>query len=120
MEKAIGFSRAVRVGQFVSVGGTAPVGPDGNTVGVGDPAAQTRQCIEIIKEALENAGASLNDVIRTRMILTRIEDWEEVVKVRAEYFGNIRPVDTIMQVKGFVNPEWLVEVEADAIISDDS
>ncbi len=116
LEKVIGFSRAVRVGQFVSVGGTAPVGTDGKTVGVGNPEAQTRRCIEIIKDALEKAGGSLNDVIRTRMILTRIEDWEAVVKVRAEYFGDIRPVDTIMQVTRFVNPEWLVEIEADAII----
>lgn len=118
-EKIIGFSRAVRVGQFVSIGGTAPVGTDGKTVGIGDPAAQTRRCIEIIKEALEKAGGSLNDVIRTRLILTRIEDWKEVVKVRAEYFGEVRPVDTIMQVTRFVNPEWLIEIEADAIITDE-
>jgi len=116
MESVVGFSRAVRVGNFISVGGTAPVGVDGKTVGVGDPGAQTRQCIEIIKWALEDAGSGLQDVVRTRMILTRIEDWEQVAKVRAEYFRNIRPVDTIMQVNRFVNPEWLVEMEADAVV----
>ena len=118
MESIVGFSRAVKVGPYISVGGTAPVGPDGKTVGIGDPAAQARQCIEIIKAALEQAGSGLEDVVRTRVILTRIEDWEEVIRVRAEYFKEIRPVDTIMQVTRFVNPEWLVEFEADAIVSD--
>lgn len=118
MEKVVGFSRAVRVGPYVSVGGTAPVGPDGKTVGVGDPAAQARRCLEIIKTALEAAGASLGDVVRTRVLLTRIEDWKTVTQVRAEYFAEVRPVDTIVQVSGFVNPEWLVEFEADAVVSD--
>ena len=118
MEKVVGFSRAVKVGPYVSVGGTAPVGPDGKTVGVGDPSAQARRCLEIIAEALQRAGASLRDVVRTRVLLTRIEDWEAVIKVRAEYFAEIRPVDTIMQVTRFVNPEWLVEFEVDAVISD--
>lgn len=118
MEKIVGFSRAVRVGPYVSVGGTAPVGPDGRTVGVGDPAAQARRCLEIIKAALEQAGAGLSDVVRTRVLLTRIEDWKEVIAIRAEYFAEVRPVDTIMQVTSFVNPEWLVEFEVDAVISD--
>ncbi|HUF85904.1 MAG TPA: RidA family protein [Thermohalobaculum sp.] len=117
MEEIVGFSRAVRVGPFISVGGTAPVGPDGKTVGVGDPAAQARRCIEIIKDALERAGSGLHDVVRTRILLTRIEDWESVVRVRAEYFREIKPVDTIMQVSRFVNPEWLVEFEADAVVA---
>lgn len=118
MESIVGFSRAVKVGPYISVGGTAPVGPDGKTVGIGDPAAQTRQCVEIIKAALIQAGSGLEDVVRTRVLLTRIEDWEEVIGVRAEYFKEIRPVDTIMQVTRFVNPEWLVEFEADAIVSE--
>ena len=118
MEKIVGFSRAVRVGPYVSVGGTAPVGPDGKTVGVGDPAAQAKRCLEIVKDALERAGASLEDVVRTRVLLTRIEDWKAVIEVRAQYFSEVRPVDTIMQVAGFVNPEWLVEFEVDAVISD--
>jgi enamine deaminase RidA (YjgF/YER057c/UK114 family) len=118
MEKIVGFSRAVKVGPYISVGGTAPVGADGKTVGVGDAAAQARQCLEIIKAALVQAGSKLEDVVRTRVLLTRIEDWKAVIDVRAEYFSAVRPVDTIMQVQRFVNPEWLVEFEVDAIISD--
>ena len=119
LEDKIGFSRAVKVGPYISIGGTAPVGEDGKTVGIGDPAAQTRRCLEIIKAALESAGSGLEDVVRTRIILTRIEDWEEVVKVRAEYFKKIKPVDTVMQITRFINPDWLVEIEVDAIISSD-
>jgi len=114
-----GFSRAVRVGNFISVGGTAPMDADGKTVGIGDPAAQTRQCLETIKWALEQAGASLNDVVRTRMLFTRIEDWKPVAQGRGEYFKDIRPVDTVVEVKGFVNKELLLEVEVDAVLSDD-
>ena len=114
----LGFSRAVRVGNFISVGGTAPIDGEGNTVGVGDPAAQTRQCLEIIRLALEEAGATLNDVVRTRTLLTRIEDWDEIGKVRAEYFKDIRPVDTVVQVSRFINREWLIEVEVDAVVSE--
>jgi len=115
-EAIVGFSRAVRVGNWISVGGTAPIGPDGKTVAPGNPAEQARRCIEIIKAALEQAGSGLKDVVRTRMLLTRIADWEAVARVRGEYFQDIRPVDTIMQVTSFVNPEWLVEMEADALI----
>ena len=117
--KIIGFSRAVRVGDIVAVGGTAAIGTDGNTVGVGDAAAQTRQCIEIISHALAEAGASLRDVVRTRTFLTRIEDWEAVARVRGEYFKDIRPVDTVVQVNGFIKPEWLVEIEVDAVVATD-
>lgn len=115
-ESVVGFSRAVRVGHFVAVGGTAPLDANGETVSPGDAGAQARRCIEIIKRALEEAGASLGDVVRTRVLLKRIEDWEAVAKVRGEYFKDIRPVDTIMQVTTFINPEWLVEIEADAVI----
>ncbi len=115
-ELVVGFSRAVRVGNFVAVGGTAPLDASGETVAPGDAGAQARRCIEIIKGALEQAGASLADVVRTRVLLKRIEDWEAVAKVRGEYFKDIRPVDTIMQVTTFINPEWLVEIEADAVI----
>lgn len=117
MEAIVGFSRAVRVGPFISIGGTAPVGPDGKTIGIGDVARQTRTCIEIIKAALEQAGASLSDVVRTRAILTDIDDWNAAIEVRKEYFRDVRPVDTIMAVDRFVNPEWLVEMEADAIVA---
>ena len=114
----IGFSRAVRVGPFVSVGGTAPIGPDGKTVGVGDPAAKARRCFEIIREALARAGASFDDVVRTRTLLTRMDDYEAVAAVRKEFVGHAKPVDTIMQVDRFVDPDWLVEVELDAVIAD--
>ena len=112
----IGFPRAVRVGNFISVGGTAPIDREGKTVGVSDPATQTRQCLETIESALKEAGASMKDVIRTRMLLTNIEDWREVAKVRGEYFKDVKPVDTVMQVSTFINPEWLVEVEVDAVV----
>jgi len=103
----------------VSVGGTAPIDTDGKTVGVGDPAEQVRQCFETIESCLSQAGASMSDVVRTRMLLTRISDWEQIAKVRGEYFKDILPVDTVMQVNGFINPDWLVEVEVDAVIDDD-
>src|SRR5262245_31392462 len=116
-EPKVGISRAVRVGDVIAVSGTAPLGPDGRTVGGGDPAAQARRCLEIIAAALENAGASLKDVVRTRTLLVRIDDWQAVAAVHGEFFRDIRPANTIMQVSGFVDPEWLVELEADAVIS---
>jgi enamine deaminase RidA (YjgF/YER057c/UK114 family) len=117
-EPHLGISRAVRSGRFIAVAGTAPLGPDGKTVGKGDPATQARRCIEIIQNALEQAGASLSDVIRTRILLTRIEDWESVGQVHGEFFVNIRPANTVMQVTRFIDPDWLVEIEADAVIDD--
>jgi len=118
LEKVIGFSRAVRVGNFISVGGTASRDSEGKTVGIGDVTIQTRRCLEIIKEALEMAGSGLQDVIRTRTMLTNINDWEKVAKVRSEYFNEIRPVDTVVEVSKFINPEWLIEIEVDAIIDE--
>ena len=117
-EPVIGLSRAVRIGNYVAVAGTAPLGPDGKTVGVGDPAAQARRCFEISKAALEQLGASLKDVIRTRFLLTRIDDWRAVAEVHGEFFRDIRPVNTMMQVTRFIDPEWLVETEVDAIVSE--
>jgi enamine deaminase RidA (YjgF/YER057c/UK114 family) len=116
-EPVVGFSRAVRVGDYVSVGGTAPIDTDGKTSAPGDPAGQTRRCFEIIKTALEKTGADLRDVVRTRIMLLRIEDWEAAARVHGEYFGDIRPVSTIVQVSRFIEPEWLVEIEADAVIA---
>jgi enamine deaminase RidA (YjgF/YER057c/UK114 family) len=115
-EPRLGISRAVRVGNIVSLAGTAPIGPDGKTAGVGDAAVQARRCIEIIRAALEQAGAGLRDVTRTRILLTNIEDWERVGQVHGEYFGQIRPANTVMQVTRFIDPDWLVEIEADAVI----
>jgi enamine deaminase RidA (YjgF/YER057c/UK114 family) len=117
-EPRLGISRAVRVGSWISVSGTAPLGPDGCTVGRGDPAAQMRRCLEIVEAALEKAGSSLADVVRTRTLLTRIEDWEDVGRVHGEVFGSIRPANTVMQVVRFIDPDWLVEVEADAVLGD--
>tara|TARA_R100000789_G_scaffold94866_1_gene95035 strand:+ start:251 stop:646 length:396 start_codon:yes stop_codon:yes gene_type:complete len=116
MERIVGFFRAVRVGPFISIGGTAPVDAEGKTIGLDDIAAQTRQCIEVIKAALEQAGSGLHHVVRTRVILTDIDNWKAAIDVRKEYFREIRPVDTIMAVDRFVNPEWLIEIEADAVI----
>lgn len=118
MEEIVGFSRAVRVGPFIAIGGTAPVGPDGETVGVGDVARQAERCFEIAGEALTRAGSGWHDVVRTRLILTDIDDWKDVVEVRKKYCRGPKPVDTIMQVSRFVNPEWLVEIEVDAIVAD--
>jgi enamine deaminase RidA (YjgF/YER057c/UK114 family) len=114
-EPKVGISRAVRVGSIIAVSGTAPL-LDGKTIGIGDPAAQARRCLDIIKEALERAGSSLNKVVRTRTLLTRIEDWQAVAAVHGEYFGAIRPANTIMQVTRFIDPDWLIEFEADAVV----
>jgi enamine deaminase RidA (YjgF/YER057c/UK114 family) len=118
-EPKVGISRAVRAGSIVTIAGTAPLGADGRTVGRGDAAAQTRRCFEIIAAALEKTGASLRHVVRTRILLTRIDDWEAVAAVHGEFFRDIRPVNTIMQVSRFIDPDWLVEIEADAVVDDD-
>ena|SRR5215813_14380069 len=115
-EPRVGISRAVRVGSLVTVSGTAPIGPDGRTVGSGDIEVQARRCLEIIAATLSNAGASLHHVIRTRRRLTRIEDWEAVAHIHGEVFRNIRPANPIMQVSRFIDLEWLLEIEADAVI----
>lgn len=115
-EPVIGMSRAVRIGNVVAVSGTAPIGPDGKTVGVGDPAAQARRCFEISKIALEKLGAGLGNVIRTRIMLARIDDWRTVAEIHGEFFRDVRPVNTIVQVARFIDPDWLVETEVDAVI----
>ena len=117
-EPRVGISRAVRAGPLLVVSGTAPIGPDGRTVGVGNAGAQARRCLEIIQRALESAGATLADVVRTRILLTRIEDWELVARAHGEVFRDIRPANTIMQVARFIDPDWLVEIEADAVVTD--
>ena len=117
-EPKVGISRAVRAGNVVTVSGTAPRGPDGSTVGKGDASIQARRCLHIIAAALEAAGASLRHVVRTRTLLTRIDDWQAVAAVHGEFFGDIRPANTIMQVTRFIDPDWLVEFEVDAVIDD--
>ena len=116
-EPVIGFSRAVRAGNIVAVGGTT-AGSGGKMVGIGDPAAQTRAILEIIAKALEDAGAHLEDVIRTRIYLTDIDHWEAVGRVHGDVFGEIRPASSVLQVTRFINPDWLVEIEADAVVSE--
>lgn len=118
-EPRIGISRAVRAGPFISVSGTAPLGPDGRTVGLGDVEAQARRCFAIVAAALEGAGASLRHVVRTRVLLTRIADWEKVAKVHGELFHDVRPANTTVQVGRFIDPDWLVEVEADAVVDEE-
>jgi enamine deaminase RidA (YjgF/YER057c/UK114 family) len=116
-EPVIGISRAVRAGRLVLVAGTAPLDAEGRTVAVGDAEAQARRCFEIVARALAELGAQLSDVVRTRVLLKRIEDWKPVARLHGEFFREARPACTVMQVVSFIDPDWLVEVEADAILS---
>jgi enamine deaminase RidA (YjgF/YER057c/UK114 family) len=117
-EPIIGFSRAVRIDNIIAVGGTAPLGPDGRTV-PGDVVAQAHRCIDIAAEVLARAGASLDDVIRTRAFLARVTDWRAVGEAHGERFGAIRPASTMVVVAGFLDPAWLVEMEFDAVIGEE-
>jgi len=115
-EPIIGFSRAVRVGNIIAVGGTA-AGSSSKPLAIGDPAAQTRVILGIIEKVLKDVGASLKDVIRTRVFLVDIAHWEAVGKVHGDFFGDIRPASSMLEVSRFINPDWLVEIEADAVVS---
>lgn len=115
LEPEIGFSRAVRVGAYVVVAGTAPIGDDGVTVGPGDVYAQTVRCLDIAERALREAGAGLGDVVRTRLMLTDVTRWKDAARAHGERFADIRPACTVVEVSRFIDPEWLVEVEIDAI-----
>ena len=116
LEPQIGFSRAVRVGPFLAVAGTAPIGPDGQAMHPGDVYAQTKLCLEIARRAIEEAGCSLADVIRTRVMLTDIARWRYAARAHGEVFGEIRPACTFVEVSRFIDPEWLVEIEADCVV----
>ena len=116
LEPVIGFSRAVRVGNIIVVGGTAPIAAGGGTAGVGDVYVQTKRCLEIVAKAIADAGGTLANVTRTRLILTDIALWQDAARAHAEVFGEIRPVTTVMQVSAFIDPDWLVEIEAEAIL----
>jgi enamine deaminase RidA (YjgF/YER057c/UK114 family) len=115
-EPVIGYSRAVKVGQFVFVSGCTSATPAG-LVGKGDPYTQTIQTLATIKDALEKAGAKLEHVVRTRIYVTRMSDWQDVGRAHGEVFAAIRPATAILEVKGLIDPEMLVEIEADAIIA---
>lgn len=115
-EARIGISRGVRIGSIVAVSGTAPLDSVGRTMALGDASAQARRCLEIVRNALEQLGTDLSAVIRTRVLLTRIENWEKVAKVHGEFFSQIRPANTVVQVSRFIDPQWMVEIEADAVV----
>ena len=116
LEPEIGFSRAVRVGPILAVAGTAPIGPDGRAAHPGDVHAQTILCFDIVRRAVEEAGANLAHVVRTRIMLTDIGRWREAARAHGEVFGTVRPACTFVQVVRFIDPEWLVEAEADCVI----
>jgi enamine deaminase RidA (YjgF/YER057c/UK114 family) len=117
-ERQVGYSRAVRVGDVVRVSGTTATDDDGEIVGKDDPYTQTRRTLENIEGALAEAGAALEDVVRTRMYVTDADDWEAVGRAHGEYFGEVRPATTLVEVSRLIDPAMLVEIEAEAVVSE--
>ncbi len=117
-EEPVGYSRARRIGNFIAVAGTAPIAPDGSPAAPGDPYRQALRCLEIIEKALDELSAGLEDVIRTRVYLTDATHWQEVARAHGEYFGDIRPACTFVEISQLLDKEWLVEIEADAVLTE--